>query len=115
MNAASSQRVQVGRESRHEGLTFAGAHLGNLALVQHESADHLHVEVAHAGRALARFADQGKRLGQDFVQHFLFAIPAIVFVARVFNGIGDLGFEESRALAQLFVGKLLNLRLEVID
>ncbi len=83
--------------------------------MQNNAADHLHIEVAHAGRALAGFADQGKRLRQDFVQRFLFAILAIVFVARVFDGVGDLCLEESRALAHLVVGKFLNLRLEFID
>ena len=115
IHAATSQRVEIGRQRRDQGLAFAGAHLSDLALMQDDAADHLHVEVTHSRSALACFADQGKRFRQDFLQRFLLAILAVVFIARVFDGVGDLRLEESRALAQLFVGKFLNLRLEFID
>ena len=45
--------VQVDRQRRHQRLAFAGAHLGDLAVVQHHAADQLDVEVAHLQRPLA--------------------------------------------------------------
>ncbi len=59
--AAPGQSVQISRQGRHQGLAFARAHLGNLALVQNQAADHLHIEMAHAGRAHARFTHQRRR------------------------------------------------------
>ena len=41
-------------------FAFAGLHFGDLALVQHDSADQLHIEMAHAERAAAGFAHQRK-------------------------------------------------------
>ena len=68
VHALAAQRVQVGGERRHQGLAFAGLHLGDLAGVQHHAADQLHVEVAHAQHALARLAADGERLGQQGVE-----------------------------------------------
>ena len=48
VDAAPGERVQVDRQRRDERLAFAGAHLGDVAFVQHLAAHDLHVEVAHA-------------------------------------------------------------------
>src|SRR5207248_831466 len=56
VNAASTERVQINRESGDQGLAFTGLHFRNLALVQHHSADQLHVEVAHIEDAAACLA-----------------------------------------------------------
>src|SRR3712207_8465754 len=53
LDAAAVQRVQDDRERAGERLALAGAHLGDRAVVQDHAADHLHVEVPHAHRALA--------------------------------------------------------------
>ncbi len=68
MHALAGQRVQVHRQRRDQRLAFAGAHLGDLAVVQHHAADQLHVEVAHAEGAARRFAGSGEGLGQDLVE-----------------------------------------------
>ena len=68
VHALAGERVQVARQRRHQRLAFAGAHLGDLAVVQRHAADQLHVEVAHAERALARLAHDGERLGQHLVE-----------------------------------------------
>jgi hypothetical protein len=47
VSALAHQRVQVQGESRHQGLAFAGPHLGDLAVVEHDAPDQLDVEVAH--------------------------------------------------------------------
>ena len=56
MHAFSRQRVEIDRERRDQRLAFAGAHLGDAALVQHHAADQLHVEMALAERAPRRLA-----------------------------------------------------------
>src|ERR1019366_5090504 len=47
VSALAHQRVQVQGEGRHQGLAFAGPHLGDLAVVEHDAPDQLDVEVAH--------------------------------------------------------------------
>ena len=47
VHALAGQRVEHDGERAGEGLALAGAHLGDLAVVQHHAADQLHVEVAH--------------------------------------------------------------------
>src|SRR2546425_10453962 len=83
--------------------------------MQNQAADQLHVEVTHAGSALAGFTNDGERFGQNLIQCFPLAVLAIIFVTRVFDGILNSRLEKSRALAKLIVRKLLNLRLEGID
>ena len=83
--------------------------------MQNNAADHLHIEVAHAGRALARFADQGKRLRQDFIQRVLLTTFAIVFVGLVLDRLGNLLFEAFGALPQLVIGKRLDLRFPLVN
>ena len=56
---------EVDRQGRHQRLALAGAHLGDLAVVERHAADQLDVEVAHLQRALARLAHRGEGLGQD--------------------------------------------------
>ena len=68
VHALAAQRVQVGRQRRHEGLALAGAHLGDLALVQGDAADQLHVEVAHLEGAARRLAHHRKGLRQQLIE-----------------------------------------------
>ncbi|MFM2068032.1 MAG: hypothetical protein RLZZ584_2941 [Pseudomonadota bacterium] len=68
MHALARQRVQEDGQRGHERLAFAGAHLGDLAVVQHHAADQLHVEVAHLQGALAALAHDGKGFGEDVIQ-----------------------------------------------
>ena len=55
-------------ECRDEGLALAGAHFGDLALVQHHAADQLHVEVPEPKRAARGLTHDGESLGQDVVE-----------------------------------------------
>ncbi len=48
VHAVATETVQVDGEGCGKGLTFTGRHFGNRALVEHEAADHLHVERHHA-------------------------------------------------------------------
>ena len=68
VHALAGQRIEVGRQRGDQRLAFAGAHFGDLAVVQRHAAHQLHVEVAHRQRALAGLAHHGKGLGQHGVQ-----------------------------------------------
>ena len=44
VHALAGQGIQVHRQGRHQGLAFTGAHLSDLALVQHRAADQLDID-----------------------------------------------------------------------
>ena len=81
VHAAPGQRVEVQRQRGDEGLAFAGRHLGDPALVQHDAADELHVVRHHvpdevvpdhhdrgAQQPAAGFANGGEGLGEKLVE-----------------------------------------------
>ena len=68
MDALARQRIQIGVERGDERFALARAHLGDLALVQRDAADELHVEVAHPERAPRRLAHERERLGQQHLE-----------------------------------------------
>ena len=100
VHALAGQRVQVDRQRGDQGLAFAGAHLGDLAVVQRDAADQLHVEVAHLQHALAGLAHHGKGLGQQLVERLALRQALAELV-----GLG----------AQRGVVQRLELRLERVD
>ncbi len=71
VDAAPRERVEDRGERCHEGLALAGAHLGDLALVEHRATDELDVEMAHAERALHRLAGHREDLGEHVVERLL--------------------------------------------
>ena len=97
VDTVAGQRVQIGREGRDERLAFAGPHFGDLALVQRDAADQLHVEMPHLERAHRRLAHERERLGQQRVE---------VLVGRVAL------LELERLRAQRLVAQRLESRLE---
>ena len=68
VDAAALKRVQVNRRGGDERLAFAGAHFGDLALVQKDAAHELHVIMALTERTLGRFAHGRESLWEDIVQ-----------------------------------------------
>ena len=68
VDALAGERVEHDRERAGERLALAGAHLGDLAVVQDHAADQLHVEVAHPHRAPADLAGERERLRQQLVE-----------------------------------------------
>src|SRR6059058_4425534 len=99
MCTPSPQRVEIGRERRHQRLALAGAHLGDHPLVQHDAADQLHIEVAHLQRAPRRLAHHRERLGQQLIEG-----RARLQALAELLGAG----------AQRLVTELLDLRLELV-
>ncbi len=68
VDPVAGQRVQVERQGGHQGLAFAGAHLGDLALVQDDPADELHVVRALTDGPFGGLAYRCKGFGQDLIQ-----------------------------------------------
>ena len=68
MYAFARKGIEHHGQGGHQGLAFAGLHLGNFALVQHHAAHQLHIIVPHAQHAARSLAHQGKNFGQQGVQ-----------------------------------------------
>ena len=68
VRAVALERIQVERERGDQRFALAGAHFRDFALVQHHSAEQLHVVVAHFDLAAGRLAHRGEGLGQDVVE-----------------------------------------------
>ncbi len=115
VDAVTGERVQVARQSRHQRLSFAGAHLGDLALMQDHAADHLHVEVTHFDGTPARLADNREGLGQQFLERQPFGRVTLVLVGDAFKPCRNAGAELDGLGAQLFVAERLDLRLKLVD
>ncbi len=96
----AQQGVQIHRQGGHQGLALPGLHLGDLALVQHDAADELDIEMALTQGAPGRLAHGGERLGQDVIQ-----ILAVFKPRPKLVGLG----------AKLGVGERLELRLQRVD
>lgn len=100
VHALAAERVQVHRQRGGEGLALAGAHFGDLAVVQRHAAQRLHVEVAHLHHALGGLAHDGEGFGQEVVERL---------------APGDAPLELLRLGAQGIVAQLLVLRLHRVD
>ena len=117
VHALAGERVEVGRQRGDERLALAGAHLGDLALVQRQAADELHVEVAHAEHALRGLADDREGLGQDLFERWrpaaTFALSSGVLAARAssesFSMAGSSALMDSTVFRYCFRRRSLRL------
>ena len=100
VDAGAREPVQVERERGDEGLALAGLHLGDVALVENDSAHHLDVEHALLRLAPACLAHGSVGLEQQLVER----LPVLEALAQ----------GHSRP-AELVVGELLEVRLERSD
>ena len=96
MNAFATQGIQIDSQGCCERLALTGTHLGNLALVQGNTAHHLHIKVPHLHDTLRAFSDHRKRLGQKGVQRL--AISEALFELD--------GFMSQGLVAQRFIAGL---------
>src|SRR5512132_3650247 len=116
MNApAARQRVEIRRQRGNERLTLPRSHFGNLALMQDDAADQLHIEMAHSGRTHARFSDDSKSFRQDLIERFLFAALALIQISYIGDSALQLLLKLRSAGAQLFVRQLFYSRLKFVD
>jgi hypothetical protein len=97
VDAAAVERVQVERLDGDERLALARAHLGDVALMEDDSAHQLDVEEPDAHRALERFADGGESLEDELVDRL-----------AVLDSLAELG----GLPGELGVAQLLELGLE---
>ena len=100
VDALSFQCIQVYRRRSNQGFTFAGAHLGDVAPMEDNAADELHIEVPHAQYTAGRFTDDRKSLGQEIVQ----CLP-----------LGQTGFELIGLVGQGSITELLQSVFQRID
>jgi hypothetical protein len=133
VHAAPGEGVEVNRQGGDQRLAFAGLHFSDLALVQHQAADQLHVEMPHVEHAAPGLAHHGEGFGENLEQHFVLDAAALgvgrldtVHVHRLALGLGLFRLplvEFARALgnpaaeflglgAELFVAQRLHGRLE---
>jgi hypothetical protein len=119
VDAVAGEGVEVTGQSGDEGFSFAGLHLGDLAGVEDDAADHLDVKMAHLDGALAGFADDGEGFGEDVGEGLFFDGDALVLVFRgvldAFERVGDALAELGGFVAELLVGEGLDGGLEVVD
>ncbi len=97
VDAVGAERIQVERHCRDEGLSFAGLHLGDVALVEDHRAHQLDVEGAQADRALGGFPDGREGLEDELVE-----------VLPVLEPLPELG----GLRRELLVGQRLEVRFE---
>ncbi|MPL60832.1 hypothetical protein SDC9_06394 [bioreactor metagenome] len=98
MHALAGQRVQIGREGRHQRFALAGLHLGDIALMQEDAAHQLHVEGPQAKGAARALAAVGKGLRQQRIQAFAVLLRALLQRPRLLDDLGirelhEVGFE----------------------
>ncbi len=115
MNPAPRQGVEVGGQGGHEGLAFAGLHLGNLTVVQHHAANQLNIKVAHAKHPLASLADHRKSLRQKFVQQFALPVDDGFWSATEAAGLVKLGAKFGGQSPQLVIAEGNDFLLKQVD
>ena len=70
MHAFSGQCVEVDGQGGGQGFAFTCSHLSDLALVQGNTADQLHVKVTHFHDALRALANYRKGFRQNIIHSF---------------------------------------------
>ncbi len=68
MHAVAAERIGIGRQRSNQRLALTGAHLGNLALVQSQTAEQLLVVMPQAKGAPRTFAHGGEGFGQQRIE-----------------------------------------------
>ena len=98
--AFAGERIQINRQRRDQRLTFAGLHFGDFAVVQHDAADQLFVEMPHVDETAPCFAHRRKRGNHDVVKR---------------RSLRQLFLEGNGLRGQFFVAELLNRGLQIVD
>ena len=95
MHAVTSQRIEVGRQRRDQGLALAGTHFGDFAVMQHHAADQLHVEMTHPQGPLAGLTHHCEGFGQQGVKRLAGRHARLEFI-----GLGTQRLVRQRANAR---------------
>ena len=100
VHALAGNSVEIASQRGDEGLTFAGLHLGDVALVQCHGANELHVKVAHTHGALGSLTHGGKGLGEHVVKRLAVGVTLAELIGLA---------------AEFLLGHLLKLGLKTVD
>ena len=77
MHTVAAEGVQIGGQGSHQGLAFAGLHLGNTALMEDDAADELHPVRPHAQHTVRCLPNGGKRLREQVVQRLAVCVALL--------------------------------------
>src|SRR5205807_4590188 len=100
VHALAIEGIQINRKGGDERFSFTGPHLGDGAVVEHDAADQLDVEMAHVEEAAAGLTHYGEGLNQQVIGGC-----ALSHALSEFNGFSG----------KVDIGELLHLRFELID
>ena len=100
MHAFADQRIEIHRQRGHQRFALAGAHFGDFALMQHHTANQLHIKMAHTQHTAAGFAAHGKSLFEHALER---------------GAIGQALFEFCGFGLQRFIAERLDLGFASID
>src|SRR5690606_14859516 len=75
VNTAARDRVEVGRQYRHQRLTLTGLHLSDIAQVQGRATHQLNVVRTQTDRAPGRLPHRSERLRQQVVERLARRVP----------------------------------------
>jgi hypothetical protein len=100
VNALSLERVEITRQCSDQRFAFAGDHFGNVARVQHHSAQELNIVMAHPQEAASAFSADGECFDQDVIERFAGLKP----LAKL-----------ERLPPKLLIGQGRHLRLKRVD
>jgi len=82
MHALAGQRIEIGREGGHQGLTLARTHLRDIAEVQRGPAHELDVVVALTQGPSGCLAHRRESLGQQVIQALTRLVARAVFIGK---------------------------------
>ena len=100
VHAMPRKGVQICGQGFGDGLSFAGFHFRNAALMQHDAAQKLHIEMPLSNGALRRFPHDRKRLRQKVIERFARTEPRLEFRSLCAQGL---------------VRKRMHFRLKAVD
>ena len=101
MHALARKRVQVRGQGSHQGFAFTGFHFGDASLVQHDTAQNLHMVGPLAQHPGIRLPDGGKGLRKQIIEGFAFFQPRLKLS----------GFAPQLLIAQAAIGLVQGLHL----
>ena len=67
MHSLADERIEDSGRHSNQCLTFTGLHLNDLAFVQTDSANNLHVEGSKADRAVRHFPHKSEHLDEQLL------------------------------------------------
>ena len=86
MDPFAFQGIQVYRRRSHQGFTFAGAHFSNVAPMEDNAANELHIEVPHSQYTAGCFTDNGESFRKDIIQGLPLGQAGLEFIGLVGQG-----------------------------